>query len=87
MAAMKPLALHFARGAANNAGPPMDKVDTKHEKELAKHVLEADPELVSLDSSVHPVFGEVGLKEKKEDQKMMSGVNADIVRLYLRSID
>lgn len=58
----------------------MDKVDTKHEKELAKHVLEADPENVSLDSTTHPVFGEVGPKaDGKEEEKMMAGVNQDIV--------
>ncbi|GIZ45734.1 hypothetical protein CKM354_000888800 [Cercospora kikuchii] len=78
-AAVKPLALHFARGAASKDGPPMDKIDTKHEKELAKHVLEADPERVSMDSSVHPVFGEVAAPaEKKEEDKMMAGVNQDI---------
>ncbi|USW52893.1 hypothetical protein Slin15195_G062120 [Septoria linicola] len=79
-AALKPLALQFARGAAGQTGaPPMDKVDTKHEKELAKHVLEADPENVSLDSTIHPVFGEVGPKtDGKEEEKMMAGVNQDI---------
>ena len=74
------MALQFARGAASKDGPPMDKIDTKHEKELAKHVLEADPERVSMDSSVHPVFGEVAAPaEKKEEDKMMAGVNQDIV--------
>ncbi|KAF2207053.1 hypothetical protein CERZMDRAFT_63053 [Cercospora zeae-maydis SCOH1-5] len=79
-AAVKPLALQLARGAASKDGPPMDKIDTKHEKELAKHVLEADPERVSMDSSVHPVFGEVGTApaSKHEEDKMLSGVNQDI---------
>lgn len=77
-ASMKPLALQFARGAAASNKDPVDTVDTKHEKELAKHIIEADPEMVSLDSTVHPVFGEVGVKEQQEDQKIMSGVSADI---------
>lgn len=61
-------------------GPPFDKIDTKAEQELSQKPLEASPETVSLNSSTHPVFGEVGLKEEREkDADMMAGVKADLV--------
>ena len=77
-AASKPLTLALARYASQQA--PMDKINTKHEAEVAKHKLQADPETVSSTSSTHPVFGEVGMEESGErDADMMAGVKQDMV--------
>jgi len=56
----------------------MDKIDEKHEKETANAKLEAHPELVSADSSTHPIFQEIGKPEEEKDTDMMAGIRADI---------
>ncbi|KAL1297407.1 hypothetical protein AAFC00_004941 [Neodothiora populina] len=78
-AAVKPLTMAMAR---HQSGPPYDKVDKKAEESLAEKALKATPETVSVDSSTHPVFGEVGLKEEKDkDADMMAGVKADLATI------
>lgn len=61
----------------------MDSINKKHEEEIARQKLEQHPELVSADSSTHPLFGEVGStsekSEKEDDTDMMAGVKADLV--------
>lgn len=57
-----------------------DKIDVKHEKEVAKHKISPHPELVSSGSSSHPVFGEVGAQEQPDDTDMMAGIRSDMVR-------
>lgn len=65
-------------------GPPYDRIDKKAEQELGKKPLQATPDTVSVNSSTHPVFGEVGMKDDKEkDADMMAGVKADLVRLLI----
>ncbi|GAB7347667.1 hypothetical protein MBLNU459_g4531t1 [Dothideomycetes sp. NU459] len=74
----RPVTLALARYATK----PMDNIDVKHEAQLAKEKLQADPEHVSASSSVHPVFGEVGLKEDQEkDADMMAGVKQDLATI------
>lgn len=51
----------------------------QEEKDLAQGKLVASPELVSAGSSTHPVFGEIGGKEKEEDVDMMAGIKHDMV--------
>jgi hypothetical protein len=58
----------------------VDKIDVKHEAEIAKHKLEADPKLVSSQSTTHPVLGEVGgVPEVEHDTEMLAGVKHDLV--------
>lgn len=78
-AAYKPMTMAMSR--YQSKGPPYDRIDPKNEEKLANKNLEAHPETVSVDSSVHPVFGEVGLKEDahEKDADMMAGVKADMV--------
>lgn len=80
LAAMKPWSAATIRGAANSSGPPMDKIDKKAEQKIGEKALPVEPELVSTASSVHPVLGEVGMKESGErEADMMAGVKSDIV--------
>lgn len=71
----KPMVLSLARYATK----PMDNIDSKHEQQLAKEKLEADPNTVSTTSSTHPLFGEVGTEEQEKDADMMAGVRQDLV--------
>lgn len=76
-AVSKPMTLALARFASNK---PIDNIDSEREKSLGKQKLEPTPETVSVDSSTHPVFGEVGLKEDHEhDADMMAGIKNDMV--------
>lgn len=55
-------------------------MDTKLEKQAAKEHLEAHPDQVSSVSSVHQIFHEQGVKEKKEKgEDMLAGVKSDLV--------
>lgn len=72
----KPMILSMARYATK----PIDNIDSKHEQQLAKEKLHADPSIVSSTSSTHPVFGEVGTEEQEKDADMMAGVKQDLVR-------
>jgi len=55
-----------------------DKIDLKHEKELAKEKLKATPDTVSATSSIHPVFGEVGAEEPEERASGHGGISSDL---------
>ncbi|PSK35870.1 Transmembrane protein 69 [Elsinoe australis] len=55
-----------------------DKIDHEHERKFGQKKLSAHPEIVSSSSSVHPVFGEVAMKEKEDDTDMMAGVKSDL---------
>jgi len=56
-----------------------DKIDSRHEQEVAKGKLRADPSIVSSTSSTHAVFGEVATPEEEKDVDMMAGVKGDLV--------
>lgn len=73
----KPLGMGMTRFAS--ARTPMDNIDQKHERELAKGKLEAHPELVSAESSTHPLFEEIGKPEEEKDTDMMAGIRGDLV--------
>jgi hypothetical protein len=78
LAVGRPMTLALAHYATKKA--PMDKVNKRAEKKLADMKLKAEPTLVSSSSSVHPVFGEVGMaEEKNKDADMMAGVKNDLV--------
>ena len=61
-----------------------DRIDIKHEKDVAKQPLEPHPEQVSSVSSVHQVFHEQGVKEEEKDEDMLAGIKGDWVNPYLR---
>lgn len=52
--------------------------DTALEARLQKQTLTADPGLVSLTSSVHPLTEEVGTEQKEDDTDMMAGLRHDV---------
>ncbi|KAL8829902.1 MAG: hypothetical protein Q9191_001745 [Dirinaria sp. TL-2023a] len=54
-----------------------DRIDIKHEKEVAKEHLEPHPDQVSSVSSVHQVFHEQGVKEPEKDEDMLAGIKSD----------
>ena len=54
--------------------------DKDAEARLGKEKVAAHPDLVSADSSIHPVQGEIGLEEKENDVDMMAGIRSDFVR-------
>lgn len=56
----------------------VDKIDKKTESAIASQKLPQDPDAVSLGSSIHPVFGEVGGEAKPDDTDMMAGVRSDL---------
>lgn len=58
---------------------PVDKINPKEEKESGSAVIEADPETVSLDSSVRQVFKEKDTEEPEEEEEMLAGVYSDWV--------
>lgn len=59
---------------------PISRIDSKHEKEVGAQRISPHPDQVSADSSVHPIFGEVGgAAEPEHDTDMMAGVRSDMV--------
>lgn len=72
----------LVRYATNNAYA----YDTKKAEEtLGKQIIKpVHGEGVSTESSIHPVTGEVGLKEEEHDVDMMAGIRSDFVRLYIQ---
>lgn len=76
----KPLSMALTRyqttgGSLNNP----DRIDSRHEQEVAKAKLKADPSIVSSTSSTHAVFSEVATPEEEKDVDMMAGVKGDLV--------
>lgn len=81
VAVAKPTTMALARFASNR-NSPMDTIDRKHEMAVSKENLPASPDTVSADSSTHPVFGEVGMREDQEkDTDMMAGIKQDMVSI------
>lgn len=67
---------------------PIDNVNPKREQKIMDKTLRPTPESVSSSSTVYmgsenPRSG-VGEGEGEQDAKMMSGINADLVRLHFR---
>ncbi len=71
----KPFSTSLQRYATN----PFDKIDKKHEEVVEHEKIEAHPEEVSINSSVHQVFAEKGVEEPEKEEDMLAGVKADIV--------
>ena len=65
--------------ASTHQTTPVDHVDKKSEAKVAKFELEHHPEIVSAESSVHPVFHEVGVEDQEKDIDMLAGVKSDLV--------
>ena len=57
------------------------KPDTKAEAEAGEEKLEVHPDLVSAESSVHPLFHEVATPDPEPDTDMMAGIRNDLVGL------
>ena len=74
----KPLTMALTRFQTTRG--PVDNIDQKHESEVGKEKLAPHPEIVSADSSTHPIFAEVGRQEEQEkDTDMMLGIRQDLV--------
>ena len=87
---LTPLSVSIRRNAASK--PPYDKIDREAEAEIAKKKLEPSPELVSADSTIHPVFGEVGgtgetaeTVKAKGDVDALGGLKGDVVGFQFRA--
>ena len=55
------------------------KIDKKAENRYAHEKLKATPETVTLTSSTHPMFSEIGTKNPENDVDMLASVKNDIV--------
>lgn len=76
---VQPMPKALVRYATNNAWA----YDTKKaEAELGKQLIRPGHEGVSTESSIHPITGEVGVKEEEHDVDMMAGIRSDFVGLY-----
>ncbi|KAF1991843.1 hypothetical protein K402DRAFT_388386 [Aulographum hederae CBS 113979] len=75
LAASKTVANTFARQLVTSR---VNHADIKAEKELGKQKLEPHPELVSSTSSIHPISGEVGVKEPEKEPDMLAGMKGDL---------
>ncbi|KAL8719672.1 MAG: hypothetical protein Q9225_003347 [Loekoesia sp. 1 TL-2023] len=78
LTAYRPLSTSLQRHATTTAASPYDKVDKKHEQQVAKDELEPHPEEVGPTSSVHQVFHEKGVPEEEQDVDMLAGVYSDL---------
>jgi hypothetical protein len=65
---------------------PVDKIDTKSEEKTAATKLGVDKEHVTSESSVHPLFAEVGTPNPEPDTDMGAGIRGDLVCLVVTSI-
>lgn len=63
-----------------------DKIDKDAEKRYANEKLQPAPERVSMTSSTHPVFEEIGTENPPPDVDMMSGVKGDLVNMVIMSV-
>ena len=77
------LSLVPARFATTDKSAPLSKIDPRHESEVGKEKLEVHPELVSAESSTHPLMSEVGREEEEKDADMMAGIRGDLVCLVI----
>lgn len=75
----KPIATALQRYASTHPGTAFDHIDKKKEEKIAKSEIEADPDAVSIDSSVRHVFGEEGVEEREKETDMLAGVKQDLV--------
>ena len=73
----KPLSMTIQRHAD---APGISAVELKHEQEIAHRTLQAHPDEVSMNSSVHQLFHEKGEQIKEESEPdMLAGVWSDLV--------
>lgn len=75
----KPLTMSLVRFETTRR--PIDNIDVKHEEQVGQTVMRAHPDRVSADSTMHPVFGEVGKEEEEKDTDMMAGIRSDLVNM------
>jgi hypothetical protein len=61
-----------------------DKIDKKHEEEIAKGKLQPDPGAVSVSSSTVPVFGG---DPGDRDTDMLAGIRADLASIIVLARD
>ncbi|KAK4986729.1 hypothetical protein LTR50_005107 [Elasticomyces elasticus] len=71
----RPIATSLVRFASFD---PMDKIDKKREEQISAQKLNVSPDTVTMDSSTHPIFGEVNTEEVEKDTDMMAGVRNDL---------
>ena len=57
------------------------------EEAYQKLLLPATPSLVSTDSSVHHIQGEVGADNQDQDVDMMAGIRSDFVSALILRVD
>ena len=79
LVAYHPVKKALQRYASTQPATPYDHIDKKSEQKVAKSELEHHPEAVSTDSSIHPVFHEVGVEDRERDIDMFAGVKSDLV--------
>ena len=76
----KPASTALLRYASTTA--PGDNIDFKREEKFGEKVMKAHPEIVSSESSVHPITHEVATPDQEEDVDMMAGIRQDIVSTH-----
>lgn len=83
IAVQKPISKSLIRYASTAAESkiPLGQ-DVEGEKKILSQKVEALPDLVAVDSSVHHITSEIGNPTQSEDVDMMAGVKSDFVRRY-----
>ncbi|KAI9880557.1 MAG: hypothetical protein M1830_002256 [Pleopsidium flavum] len=78
LATHKSIATALQRYASTQPGTEFDHIDKRREEKIAKSEIEADPDAVSIDSSVRHVFREEGVEEREKETDMLAGVKQDL---------
>jgi hypothetical protein len=80
----KPSTAALVRYASNTSNPPgIDPINTQKEEKIGEKVMRAHPERVTLESTTHPPFHELGEASQEKEVDMMAGIKNDLVRIII----
>lgn len=90
MAATRPQTVHWKPTQASilcrNISEKIPKKQKEAEKRYAQETIKPTPETVSLTSSTHPLFSEIGTETPQREIDMMAGLKHDVVSRALATL-